>query len=73
MKINIKVICNAKKEKIIKENDKLKVYVSSPAVDGKANLRLLEILSEYFSVKKKDIKIVFGERNRNKVIDIKTL
>ncbi len=52
MIVNIKVVAGAKKNLIKKENDYLKVYVCQPAVEGKANKALLELLSEYFRVKK---------------------
>ena len=70
MKINIKVIPNAKKNKIVEEPGRLKVYVSSPAVDGKANGSVIEALAGHFGVKKKNITIVAGEKNREKIVEI---
>ena len=68
MKINIRVVANAKQNKVIQEEGRLKVYLTAPAVDGKANKALIEILSEYFKVKKRQIQIVGGSKNRNKVV-----
>lgn len=71
MIVNIKVIAGAKKNLIKKENDYLKVYVCSPAVEGKANKALLELLSEYFSVKKDKIYIIKGLHSSRKSVEIK--
>ena len=70
MKVKVKVIANAKKERILNEGDLLKVYVRSPAVEGKANKRLIETLAGYFKVKKYRIRIVRGETSREKLIDV---
>ncbi len=68
--IEIKVIPNSKKSVVIKENEKLKVYVKKPAVDNKANKEAIELLAEFFKVKKNNIKIIKGEKSRDKVIEI---
>ena len=68
---NIKVIAGAKKNLIKKENDYLKVYVNSPAVEGKANKALVELLSEYFRVKKDKISIIKGLHSSRKSVEIK--
>ena len=70
-RINVKVIPRASKNKIIEEPDRLKVYVTSPAVDGKANKAVIEAIAEHFKVKKRNIAIIFGETNREKVIEIR--
>jgi len=70
MIINLRVTPNAKKNLIKEEKDRLRVYVNAPAVDGKANVKLIEILAEYFQVKKNYIRIVKGERCREKSVEI---
>ncbi|MDD2654005.1 MAG: DUF167 domain-containing protein [Candidatus Omnitrophica bacterium] len=71
MIINIKVVASAKKNLIKKENDYLKVYVSSPAVEGKANKAVLELLCKHFGVKKDKIFIIKGLRSSRKSVEIK--
>ena len=66
----VKVIPNAKKNEVIMEEEKLKVYVNAPAKDGRANRALIEILADFFNVKKRDVKIVSGEKSREKMIQI---
>ena len=71
MKINVSAVPNAKKaevEKIDEEN--YRVRVDAPASEGKANKRLIEILSEYFNVQKSSIKILKGIKSRNKIVNI---
>ncbi|HEC86499.1 MAG TPA: YggU family protein [Thermoplasmatales archaeon] len=71
MKIfKVTVIPNAKKNEVIMEEEKLKVYVNAPAKDGRANRVLIEILADFFNVKKRDVKIVSGEKSREKIVQI---
>lgn len=70
MKIDVKVIPNARKERIVDEDGLLKVYVTAPALDGKANKALIELLAGHFDVKKGDVRIVKGEKSREKVVEI---
>lgn len=69
-RFNIKVIPRAKHNKIVEENDRLRVYVAAPALDGRANDNVIKILLEHFGVKKKSIKIVLGQKSRNKIVEI---
>ena len=69
-KLNIKVIPNAKKQKLVEEPGRLKVYLTAPAVDGKANAALIEFLAEHFNVKKNKISIIRGITSREKLVAI---
>lgn len=71
MRLNIKVIPNAKQNKIVEEVGRFKVYLTAPPVGGKANKALIEFLAEHFGVKKNQIKIVRGEKSREKVVVVK--
>lgn len=70
MRINVKVIPRAKREKIQEEGKVLKIYVRAPAIDGKANIAMIELLVGHFNVKKSDAKIIKGERSRDKIVEI---
>ncbi|MCX7965390.1 MAG: DUF167 domain-containing protein [Syntrophorhabdaceae bacterium] len=72
MVIEIKVITNAGKREIKKEGDIFKVKLTSPPVEGRANRELIEYLAEVFSVKKTDIKIITGEKDKRKVVFIQS-
>ena len=69
-KIEIKVIPNARKNSVSEEGDICKVRVTAPAVDGKANKAVIAVLSEFYQVKKRDIRIIRGERSREKLVEI---
>jgi uncharacterized protein len=66
--IDVKVITNAKKREIVAGEPGLKVKLTSLPRDGRANEELIEYLSAFFHVRKSDIKIVRGEKERKKVI-----
>ena len=70
MRFKIKVVPNAKQNKVIEEANRLKVYLTAPPVEGKANKALVEFLSEHFGVKKNKIRIIRGEKSREKAIEI---
>ena len=50
--------------------DALKVKLTSPPVDGKANKELVEVLAKAFGVRKSDIEIVSGKNAKNKLVRI---
>lgn len=66
--IEVRVVPGAKKNEVKKENQRLKVYLTAPPVEGKANKLLIEILAKYFNCRKSDLKIIRGERSKNKQI-----
>ena len=73
MNINVKVIPNAKRAMIKEESGGLKIYLTQPAVEGKANKALLDVLAQYYGVKKRQIVITKGLQSRLKTISIKDL
>jgi len=50
--------------------DRLKVKLTSPPVDGKANEELIGLLSKTFGAKKRDIKIIRGASSKDKLVEI---
>ena len=70
MRLLIKVIPNAKQEKMVKEGERFKVYLSALAIEGKANKALIEFLSEYFKTRRNKISIIRGEKSRDKIVEI---
>ena len=49
----------------------LLVAVRARAVDGQANAAVEAALAEAFEVRRADVAIVFGERSRDKVVEIR--
>lgn len=68
--IPIKVIPHAKKNEVLKDGQGFKVRLTAPPVEGKANKLLIEVLADYFNCRKSEIKIIKGEKARNKVVQI---
>ena len=74
MKISVRVKPNAKKIKVEKIGESMfSVWIDEPPSKGKANKRLIEILSDYFKVPKRNVRIVKGETSRNKIVEIEGL
>lgn len=70
MNIDIKVITNAKKREITALGSVLRVKLISLPRDGRANEELIEYLSEYFRVRKSEIRIIRGEKEKKKVVTL---
>lgn len=71
MLIKVHVAPGAKESRVVKVGEAdYEVRVDEAAAEGRANKRLVEILSEYFGVKKSGIVIVRGARSRDKILEI---
>ncbi len=71
MIINVTAIPGAKKPEVIKiDANEYKVKIDAPAQEGRANIRLIEILAAHFSVRKSQVKIIRGVRSRRKTVDL---
>lgn len=72
--IKIKVEPRSSKSGIVGPyGDALKVKLTSPPVEGKANKELIEVLAKAFGVAKKDIEIISGESSKNKIIKLRSV
>lgn len=54
----------------ILENGTIKIRLTAPPVDGKANQALIEFLSEKLGVPRNNIKIISGQTSHTKIITI---
>lgn len=71
MIVEVKVIPKAKSNRIQRTaSNSLKIHVSQPAEDNKANKAVVETLSRYYGIKKNQISIIKGEHSQNKLIEI---
>ncbi len=69
--LSVYVQPNASKSKIVGEHDqKLKIALQAPPVDGAANDELVKFLTSLFDCSKKQIQLLQGEKNRSKVVSI---
>jgi len=71
MIIKVRVIPNSKKTEIVSRlGSILRVKISAPAVEDKANKLLLKFLAEFFEVKQSKVFLRRGHRGREKIIEI---
>jgi uncharacterized protein (TIGR00251 family) len=76
VKVQIKVVPQSKANKVEeckldeKGNLNLKIRVTAPATDNKANKAVIELLAKHFELRKSDIEIILGHTSRQKVIAI---
>lgn len=48
----------------------IKLRITAPPIDGKANAHIISFLAKYFKVKKTDIELISGTTGKNKRIQI---
>ncbi len=75
MIINVSLVPWSKHEKIDIQQDLMwneiyKIWLKAKPIDGEANKNLIQILSNYFKIAKKDIIILKGNNGRLKTIEI---
>ena len=69
--IKIKVEPRSSQSGIVGQyGDALKVKLTSPPVEGKANKELVEVLAKECGVRKGDVEIVSGKGSKNKLVRI---
>ena len=69
--ITVHVTPNARESRVVKVGEAdFEVRVDEKAMGGRANKRLLAILSEHFGVPKSRIFIVKGAKSRDKILEI---
>ncbi len=49
----------------------LSVKLTAPPVDGEANAQLVEVLADYFSVRKSDVEVIKGASSRRKTVKLR--
>jgi uncharacterized protein (TIGR00251 family) len=71
VKISVRVKPNARKNEVTRLDEKrYLVSVTAPPSEGRANAKMIELLSEYFGKAKSRMRIVKGSGVREKVVEI---
>ena len=70
MILNLRVTPGSSRNLVKEEAGLLKVYLTRPAQGGEANSQLIDLLSKHLKVKKYQIKIIKGDKSRNKRIEV---
>ena len=69
--IKVKIVPGSSKNKIIGTyNGALKIAITAPPVEGKANKKCIAYLAKYFDIAKSKIEIISGQTSKNKLIRI---
>ncbi len=71
--LTLRIIPNSSKNEIIKTEGMIKVKITAPPVDGKANKALVEFLSKTFKIPKTSFKIIKGETSKDKTLSVSVL
>jgi len=58
---------------LIRENEGLKLKITAPPVDGKANAFVIKYLSKELKVPKSSIHLIRGQTSHHKVFEFETL
>ncbi|PIR57937.1 MAG: hypothetical protein COU71_01300 [Parcubacteria group bacterium CG10_big_fil_rev_8_21_14_0_10_38_31] len=72
MMIKVKIFPGIRKEGVMERSKGVfEVKVKEKAEQGKANKRLIELLSKHFQISENQVKIISGSKRRNKMVSIK--
>jgi hypothetical protein len=69
--VKVKIVPGSSQNKIVGVYDNaLKITITAPPVEGKANKKCIAYLAKYFDVAKSKIEIISGKSSKNKLIKI---
>ena len=69
--LRVRVTPRAKRNTVTEmEDGSIKVYVTAPPEDGRANEAVVETIAEWLGVKRRQVGIVSGATSRNKVVRV---
>ncbi len=70
-RIAVRVAPRASRDAIVGVHDgALKVALTAPPVEGAANVALVRLLAKALGVAKGDVRLVQGDRSRDKIVEI---
>ena len=73
-RIVLRIVPNARRTEVVgMHGDAIKIKIHSPATDGTANAALLKFLAEELDVPARSVRIVSGEKSRDKLIECDTI
>jgi len=55
---------------VVREDGSLRVFLTAPPIEGRANEQLIDVLAEHFGKAKRDISIIAGRRGKLKIVEI---
>ena len=71
MIIRVRVIPDARRNEVVgRIGSTVRVKVSAPAIDGKANAELTDFLADFFEVKRRHVAILRGQKGKEKTVEV---
>ena len=64
----VRVTPNARANEVVMEEDAIKIGVTAPPEDGKANAAVMSLLSKALGVPKSRLTLVHGQKSRDKKV-----
>lgn len=72
--ISVRLTPNASKDEILGYcDDYVKIKISAPPNENKANKKLISFISDFFNVAKSDVSMISGDKSRLKRIAVKNI
>jgi uncharacterized protein (TIGR00251 family) len=69
-RIAVRLTPRAAREELAIDGEELRVRVTAPPVDGRANVALVRLLAKRLRIARGAVRIVSGERSRRKVVEV---
>lgn len=70
-RFSVRVIPNAGRDEVVGwQEDVLKIKLQAVPEDGKANKALCQLLAREFHCHKREVRIVAGEKSRQKIVEL---
>lgn len=63
----------SKNEVVGPHNGEIKIKITAPPIDGRANEGLIEFMSDLFDIPKRDVLLIKGDTGRHKVVELSGL
>ncbi len=70
-RITVRAIPNAARNKILRDGDDIRVYVTAVPEDGKANRAVVKLLAKALGIAKSDLNLIQGQTSRDKTFEIR--
>lgn len=64
--VEVRVAPRARRAAVAVEENRLKVWITAPPVDGRANVEVQKTLAQLFGVARTSVVLIRGARNRSK-------
>jgi len=71
--LTVRVHPRAASNRLVWNGEQLKIYTTSPPVDGEANEAVIQAVSKAFRVPKSSIRIVAGHKSRDKRLSLESI